>query len=226
MWASLPYMSRASLDLELSEIIEVISTTAGDISDKLATDFDTYELDPQWAAQLESDLYDLDSRSVELLWREQPFAKDLRLLMALIHASAHLRRASWLVNHLILNWSNLDSTVAPPKVRELLLQLKSKTLDHYRFALGAFLSGDLDWAISVEQTEARVDKFCEEARESLSQVWAGRHDAEQVQAVMSSGLFVRFAERIADHATAISRHVEIIQSSSVSTTEPNDVQTG
>lgn len=220
-------MSRTALDHELASIIEQISDTATDIGSKISADFDTVDLPENWATQLETDLYDLDAKSVELLWREQPFARDLRLLMALINASAHLRRVTWLANHLILNWANLSTSVAPPKVRELLMQLKSMTAQHYDYALGAFLSGDVDWAASVEQSERKIDALCAQTRIDIAQIWSGRHDAEQVESIMSSGLFVRFAERIGDHATAISRHVATIQSSAAETktdADPHDLE--
>lgn len=226
-------MSRTALDQELASIIQKISDTATDIGRKLSADFDSAELADDWANNLENDLYELDAQSVELLWREQPFARDLRLLMALINASSHLRRATWLVNHMILNWENLGTSDAPPPVRTMLLVLKTETAQHYDYALGAFLSGDVDWALSVEQSEKRIDTLCEKTRTDLAQAWSGRHDAEQVQSIISSGLFVRFAERIGDHATAISRHVATIQSSAAETTStaspdssPNNANNG
>ena len=201
---------QAALDQLLADVAD-----CGDVVAEALARARTNESEPAgWVSDIEARSDALVEDGVMLLTRERPFATDLRVILAVIRSSAHLRRSGSLVGHLQGLFARLEETTVPATVAEALEEMHTTVVAHYRYAVAAFRSGELEWAADVETTEARVDALAVAVADDGAAAWAGTHDEAAVRAIMACGLLGRFLERLGDHATALGREISYIHTAS------------
>jgi phosphate transport system protein len=147
---------------------------------------------------------EVDEMAYELLAQEQPMAVDLRFILAVIKINGDLERVG-----------DQSMTIAI-RTREMLahpaveLPVDIACMGEYavrmiRSSIHALLDADAQFADSVVAMDDNIDQMNREARAALLKVMEEQPDIS-LQA-LNAIIIARALERIADHATNISRDV-------------------
>jgi phosphate transport system protein len=147
---------------------------------------------------------EVDEMSYELLAQEQPMAIDLRFILAVIKINGDLERIG---DQSMLIAIRAQEMLAQPAVD---LPVNVATMgDHairmIRSAIQALLDADAQFAESVVAMDDEIDRMNRAARADLMKVMEQQSDVS-LQA-LNAIIIARALERIADHATNISRDV-------------------
>lgn len=146
---------------------------------------------------------ELDSLAMDVLARQQPVAADLRVVIASLRMSGHLRRVGDYAVHLARTAQQRRLVdLARARVAEMGARAAALTSG----AADVIESRDLEAARALLQDDDAVDRLNVELVESLL-ARPERYAAEQVVDVTLVG---RYYERLADHAVAVGRSVSFI----------------
>ena len=147
---------------------------------------------------------EIDEMAVELLAMEQPMARDLRFIIAVIRINADLERVgdqavsvARRVRDLGM-FASLDVPVDIPRLGLLAAQM-------VRRALQAFVEEDAELAESVLQMDDEVDELNWDAYRAIGAVI--RADVEVTDQALNVLIISRSLERVGDHATNIAEDV-------------------
>ena len=147
---------------------------------------------------------EVDEMAYELLAQEQPMAIDLRFILAVIKINGDLERVGDQSMSIAIRTQEL---LAHAEV-ELPVNIKSMG-EHasrmVRSAVQALLDADAQLADAVVVMDDEIDQMNREARDTLMAVME-QHPDISLQA-LNAIIIARNLERIADHATNISRDV-------------------
>ncbi|WP_058185401.1 phosphate signaling complex protein PhoU [Terracidiphilus gabretensis] len=147
---------------------------------------------------------DIDQAALDLLAMEQPMAKDLRFILAVIKINADLERVGDAAKSIIDRVCNMDQMpfVDLPVDIPRMATLSS---DMVRKSLQSFIEADAEMARSVLTMDDAVDAMNRSAYKTLTQVMEdnGSIAPQALNALMIS----RSLERVADHATNIAEDV-------------------
>jgi phosphate transport system protein len=147
---------------------------------------------------------DIDQAALDLLAMEQPMAKDLRFILAVIKINADLERVGDAAKSIIDRVCNMDQMpfVELPVDIPRMATLSS---DMVRKSLQSFIEADAEMARSVLTMDDAVDAMNRSAYKTLTQVMEdnGSIAPQALNALMIS----RSLERVADHATNIAEDV-------------------
>jgi phosphate transport system protein len=147
---------------------------------------------------------DLDEMAYELLAQEQPMAIDLRFILAVIKINGDLERVGDQSMSIAIRTQEL---LAYPAVD---LPVDIACMGEYasrmiRSAIQALLDADAQFAEAVVVMDDEIDRMNRVARAELMKVMEGQPEIS-LQA-LNAIIIARALERIADHATNISRDV-------------------
>jgi phosphate transport system protein len=147
---------------------------------------------------------DVDEMAYELLAQEQPMAIDLRFILAVIKINGDLERVGDQSMSIAIRTKNMLEN--PPV--DLPVDIRSMG-DHaarmVRSAVQALIDADAPLAEAVVVMDDEIDRMNREARDALMAVME-QQPAISLQA-LNAIIIARNLERIADHATNISRDV-------------------
>jgi phosphate transport system protein len=147
---------------------------------------------------------EVDRHVVELIVREKPVAKDLRLIMTAVKIAPGLERvADHAVN--IAEQAIILNRMPPLKAFVTLPRMAERALAMVRTALDAFIREDSKQAREVIARDSIVDAMHEEIfREVLTYMM---EDPRTIPRGLALMLIARSLERVADQGTNIAEHV-------------------
>jgi phosphate transport system protein len=146
----------------------------------------------------------LDELAIEILARQQPVARDLRVLVSALRISASLERMGDLAEHIaqLARYRFPEKVVAKGlrgtfrKLGELDVEMVTKLVQLLR-------TEDLTIAEDMRELDKKIDALHLSVFDKvLSETWAGA-PLDTVDATLAS----RYHERFADHAVSISKQV-------------------
>lgn len=147
---------------------------------------------------------EVDEMAYELLAQEQPMAIDLRFILAVIKINGDLERVGDQSMSIAIRTQEL---LASPEV-DLPVDIESMGAHASRMvrsAVQALLDADAQLADAVVVMDDEIDQMNRDARDKLMAVME-KHPDISLQA-LNAIIIARNLERIADHATNISRDV-------------------
>ena len=147
---------------------------------------------------------EVDAMAMRLLALNQPVARDLRLLTAVLKINTDLERMGDLAVNIaeraisLINRPPVKPLIDIPKMASLVQTMLLKSLD-------AFVKGDVDLAMSVLPADEDVDTLRDAVYTEL--IDSMQREVGVVPAAVDLMFVARNLERIADHATNIAEDV-------------------
>ena len=147
---------------------------------------------------------EVDAKTTRLLALNQPVARDLRLLTAILKINTDLERMGDLAVNIaeraisLIERPPVKPLIDIPKMASLVQSMLLKSLD-------AFVKGDVELAMSVLPADEDVDLLRDSVYTELIEFM--QQDGAAVPAAVDLMFVSRNLERIADHATNIAEDV-------------------
>lgn len=147
---------------------------------------------------------DLDERAVDVIARQQPVARDLRVLVTAMRMSADLERMGDLARHVAATARlRYPRPAVPPSLRSTITAMSRVALQMVDRAGTVIASDDLEGAAALLQADDEMDDLHREVfRTVLSDDWD-----EGIEAAVDATLLSRYFERFGDHAVAVAHRV-------------------
>jgi phosphate transport system protein len=145
-----------------------------------------------------------EDRAFDLLARQQPVARDLRVIITGLRMVASLERMGDLAVHIAkIARMRYPHEACPAEVREIIRQM-SVVAENLVTKAGAVLEGhDVHLAAQLEHDDDAMD----ELHRKLFTVLLRDDWSHGVEAAIDVTLLGRFYERYADHAVAVARRI-------------------
>lgn len=144
--------------------------------------------------------YNIEDRCVSLIARQQPLAKDLRMIFTAIKLATDLERISDLavniaeIAKLLLEEEYVKPLIDIPRMAEIAQRMTKQALD-------AYVEGDEETARSLFPLEKEMDSLWDQVFRELLLIMM--QDPKTVAQATYLLLVARHLERIGDHATNI-----------------------
>ena len=149
--------------------------------------------------------YDLDTKIVELLARQNPVAGDLRLLVSSLRMSSSLERMGDLAAHVALIARRAHPEIAVPEQhRAQIARMCELGLSALQAASQVIENRDLALAAQVEKQDEELDDLMLEISREISSSSEQSYTNAQI---IDLTLLIRFYERLGDHAVSLVRRV-------------------
>lgn len=150
---------------------------------------------------------DLDELAILILARQQPVARDLRIVVSALRISASLERMGDLAEHIAqLARYRFPERVVPRSLRETFAEMGRLDVQIARKLTEMLRTQDLELADAIRNEDDRVDELHAGVfAEVLGATWNGQ-TSETVDATLAS----RYHERFADHAVSIAKKVRYL----------------
>lgn len=146
----------------------------------------------------------IDKICLTILLREQPFARDLRRVIATTKMVTDMERigdqAADIADIILLSKMQVDSEL------NRIERMAEKACIMVQDSIEAFVTRDIELARRTIQADDEVDDLFDEVRILL--IEAPVHNKEEQKIVMDLMMVIKYLERIADHATNIAEWVE------------------
>lgn len=204
---------------ELAEVRERLVHTAAlvaDAIDKATTAFSTQDVTLAEAVIAEDHRIDaaaasLDELAIDILARQQPVARDLRVIVSALRISASLERMGDLAEHIAqLSRYRFPEKVVPKSLRGTFKEMGRLDVAIARKLTRLLETEDPDLAEEIRNDDDAVDELHLSVFEKvLGETWKGGA-TDTVDATLAS----RYHERFADHAVSIAKKVQYLQTGS------------
>ncbi len=145
-----------------------------------------------------------EARAYELMARQQPTARDLRLVTTLVRLAHEIERSSKLVRHVAEFAARPTTMVQGPRVRGLLDRMGEDACRLYQGAISAYVDRDLAQAEALDVWDDRMDEL---HRQLLTELFRSELPLETT---LELALIGRYIERVADHAVLIGDRVRYL----------------
>ncbi len=146
----------------------------------------------------------IDKICLTILLREQPFARDLRRVIATTKMVTDLERigdqAADIADIVLLSELQVEYEL------KRIEKMADKTYKMVKNSIEAFVSRDIELARRTIEADDEVDDLFDEVRMLL--IEATVHNKEEQKIVMDLMMVIKYLERIADHATNVAEWVE------------------
>jgi phosphate transport system protein len=147
----------------------------------------------------------IEAGCIELIWRQQPLAAELRRVAAMFEISTDLQR----INHYIADVAKhavrlTDVTANAP--RDAVADVARLTENNLQRAVSAYSGRDLFLARSVEADDEEFERLYSAGIKGLQN--AIRRNAEVLPAATELLFVLTSLERIGEHASSIAWHTE------------------
>lgn len=142
----------------------------------------------------------------EIVARESPVARDLRMVIASLRVAQEIERSGDLVASIARRAPRLDPTALSGPVRLLLTQMGHEASSMFSAAAGCYATLDADRARTLRRLDDRMDDL---HRRLLLELFGANQSPEPM---IELGLIARFYERVADHAVVIAERVRFVVS--------------
>lgn len=147
---------------------------------------------------------DLDELCINLLAKQQPVARDLRVIVAGLRMSASIERMGDLAAHIAqLARYRFPEKVVPESLQQTFAELGKKDVEIASLLVKLIDEEDLNIAADIRETDEEIDVLHQSVFDAvLSQNWEGS-PTDTVDVTLAS----RYHERFADHAKSIAQKV-------------------
>ncbi len=149
----------------------------------------------------------LDELAIEILARQQPVARDLRIVVSALRISASLERMGDIAEHIAqLTRMRFPERAIPKGLKSTFTRMGELDVDVARRLTELLRTQDLALAEQIRNDDDDIDELHVAVFEKvLSDSWKGE-TAATVDATLAS----RYHERFADHAVSISKKVSYL----------------
>ncbi|WP_165065913.1 phosphate signaling complex protein PhoU [Marisediminicola senii] len=150
---------------------------------------------------------DLDELAINILARQQPVARDLRIVVSALRISASLERMGDLSEHIAqLARYRFPEKVVPQSLRETFHELGMLDVAIARKLTKLLRSEDLELAEEIRNDDDRIDELHVGVFDAvLGEAWKGGA-TDTVDSTLAS----RYHERFADHAVTIAKNIQYL----------------
>ncbi len=147
---------------------------------------------------------EIDKICLTILLREQPFARDLRRVIATTKMVTDMERigdqAADIADIVLLSDLKIEYELKRTE------RMAQKTCDMVVNSIRAFVTRDLELTREIIKADDEIDELFEEVRALL--IEATVQNKEEQKIVMDMMMVIKYLERIADHATNVAVWVE------------------
>jgi phosphate transport system protein len=160
----------------------------------------------------------LDELAIQILARQQPVARDLRIVVSTLRISASLERMGDLAEHIaLLARYRFPQKVVPTSLRATFAEMGRLDVLIATKLTELLRTQDLALAAQILGDDDRVDELHASVFDSvLGDAWQGGA-SDTVDATLAS----RYHERFADHAVSIAKKVQYLGTGDWSAPEPS-----
>ena len=147
---------------------------------------------------------ELDELAIEILARQQPVARDLRIVVTALRVSASLERMGDMAEHIAqLARSRFPERAIPKGLRTTFTRMGELDVEVARKLAELLRTQDLRIAESIRDTDDDIDELHISVFEKvLGESWKG-----EATATVDATLASRYHERFADHAVSVAKKV-------------------
>jgi phosphate transport system protein len=147
---------------------------------------------------------ELDELAIQILARQQPVARDLRIVVSALRISASLERMGDMSEHIAqLARYRFPEKVVPKKLRPTFVEMGRLDVEIARMLTELLRTQDVAIAEAIRNEDDKVDALHLSVFDTvLGESWKGEA-VDTVDATLAS----RYHERFADHAVSISKKV-------------------
>jgi phosphate transport system protein len=199
--------------IEVRERLVGIADLVADAIDKATTAFNSSEIALAESVIADDHLIDeaassLDELAIDILARQQPVARDLRVVVSALRISASLERMGDLAEHIAqLSRTRFPEKAVPKGLRPTFRELGRLDVAIARKLTRLLESESTDLAEEIRNDDDLVDELHLSVFDTvLGESWKGEA-GEIVDATLAS----RYHERFADHAVSIAKKVQYLQ---------------
>src|SRR5256886_5469587 len=142
----------------------------------------------------------IDKDGVDILWRFQPVASDLRRVVSAMKLSSNLERMADQATTIARRARKLNQHPPLPEV-ELIRPMYEQAMSMFKDSVDAFVREDVDLGRAVVPRDERLDDLNRVASHKLVDRMA--QDPDQLRGYLNLIFVGRCLERVGDHATNI-----------------------
>lgn len=146
----------------------------------------------------------LDELAIEILARQSPVARDLRIVVSALRISASLERMGDLAAHIAqVSRFRFPQPVGPEALRDVYRQMGEADLEIATKLVELLETQNVEIADVIKTIDIRVDALHRSTFDLL-------REEEDGVAVVDATLLSRYHERFADHAVSIAKKIEYL----------------
>jgi phosphate transport system protein len=150
---------------------------------------------------------DLESRSFQMIARQQPVATDLRVLVTTLHVAADLERMGDLARHIAkVARMRFPEIAVPSELRDVISQMGAVALSLVDKVQEVIEGRDIELAEAVEAEDDSMDAL----HRKLFTLLLAPHWAQSLETAIDMTLIGRYYERYADHAVSVAQRIVFI----------------
>lgn len=149
----------------------------------------------------------LDELSIQILARQQPVARDLRIVVSALRISASLERMGDIAEHIAqLARYRFPDKVVPKSLRGTFAEMGRLDVEIAEKLTEMLRTQDIRLADEIRNTDDEIDELHASVFDKvLGETWKG-NTVDTVDATLAS----RYHERFADHAVSIAKKVQYL----------------
>jgi phosphate transport system protein len=149
----------------------------------------------------------LDELAIDILARQAPVARDLRVVVSALRISASLERMGDMAEHIAqLARYRFPDKVVPKSIRPIFREMGDLDIAMAQKLARLLATEDLTLADEIRDDDDKVDELHASVFDAvLGETWKG-NPIDTVDATLAS----RYHERFADHAVSISKKVQYL----------------
>jgi len=149
----------------------------------------------------------LDELAINIIARQQPVARDLRIVVSALRISASLERMGDMAEHIAqLARYRFPDKVVPKSLRSTFKEMGELDVEIAQKLTQLLETQDMRLAEEIRSDDDRVDRLHVSVFEQvLGDAWVG-----DTEATVDATLASRYHERFADHAVSIAKKVQYL----------------
>ncbi len=158
-------------------------------------------------AKIDTAAQELDELAINILARQQPVARDLRIVVSALRISASLERMGDMAEHIAqLARYRFPDKVVPKSLRGTFAEMGALDVEIAKKLVSLLESEDVKIAEDIRNEDDKVDALHLSVFDKvLGETWKGAA-VDTVDATLAS----RYHERFADHAVSIAKKVQYL----------------
>jgi phosphate transport system protein len=158
-------------------------------------------------SKIDAAAQELDELAINILARQQPVARDLRIVVSALRISASLERMGDMSEHIAqLARYRFPDKVVPKSLRPTFVSMGALDVEIARKLVDLLKSEDVQIAEDIRNSDDKIDALHLSVFDKvLGETWKGEA-IDTVDATLAS----RYHERFADHAVSIAKKVQYL----------------
>lgn len=157
--------------------------------------------------QIDAEAVELDELAINILARQQPVARDLRIVVSALRISASLERMGDMAEHIAqLARYRFPDKVVPKTLRPTFNEMGALDVEIARKLVSLLDKSDIKLAEEIRNDDDKIDALHLSVFDKvLGETWKGAA-VDTVDVTLAS----RYHERFADHAVSIAKKVQYL----------------